>query len=66
MHGWTGSSPAAMIPRMSFDENPRSPDRLVNPHKLTTKVKVSVIVGVPVFLLFGGLTLWWLALDFSR
>lgn len=46
---------------MSFDENPPSPDRLVNPHKRTTKVNFAVATGVIVFLTLGGLTLWWFA-----
>lgn len=44
---------------MSFDENPPSPDRLVNPHKRTTKVNVAVVIGVLAFLLLGvGAVLW--------
>lgn len=38
---------------MGFDENPPSPDQLVNVHKRTTKVNLAVAGGVVVFLLIG-------------
>jgi hypothetical protein len=44
---------------MSFDENPRSPDHLVNPRKRTTQVNVAVVVGVLVFLIIGVLAVLW-------
>jgi hypothetical protein len=46
---------------MSFDENPPSPDRLVEPRKRTTKVNIAVVIGVVTFLLLGGLALLWFA-----
>jgi hypothetical protein len=59
-------APSADNHRMSFDENPPSPDRLVNPKKRTTKVNVAVVVGVLTFLLLGGLTLLWFARTSSQ
>jgi hypothetical protein len=38
---------------MAFDENPPSPDKLVDPEKPTTKVNVGIAIGVVVFLLIG-------------
>jgi hypothetical protein len=51
---------------MSFDENPPSPDRLVNTRKRTTKVNVAVVVGVFTFLLFGVLAVLWFSHTASR
>jgi hypothetical protein len=31
----------------------------VNLHKRTTKVNLSVIVGVVIFFVIGGLAMWW-------
>lgn len=36
---------------MSFDENPPSPDKIIQPHKATTKVNFAVAGGVLLFLL---------------
>ena len=44
---------------MSFDENPPSPDRLVNPEKRTTQVNIAVVIGVVAFLVLGGVSVWW-------
>jgi hypothetical protein len=38
---------------MSFDEDPASPDKMVNPQKRTTKVNFAVVAGIVVFLLLG-------------
>lgn len=55
------SGPARIRPRwstwenpcMSFDENPPSPERLVNTGRRTTKVNFGVAAGVLIFLLIG-------------
>ena len=39
--------------RMGFDENPPSPDKLVDASKPDTKVNFAVAAGVVVFLLIG-------------
>ncbi len=46
---------------MSFDENPPSPDKIVNPHKRTTKVNIAVVAGVLFFFSLGGLAVWLMA-----
>lgn len=46
---------------MSFDENPPSPDKIVNPEKRTTKVNFAVVAGVLVFFCLGALALWLVA-----
>lgn len=38
---------------MGFDENPPSPDKLVDPGKPDTKTNLMLSVGVVVFLLIG-------------
>lgn len=43
---------------MSFDENPKSPDQLVDPAKRTTKVNFGVVGGVLLFLILGAIALW--------
>lgn len=43
---------------MSFDQNPKSPDKLVEPAKRTTKVNFGVAIGVLVFLILGALAVW--------
>lgn len=42
---------------MSFDENPKSSEKIVNPLKRTTKVNVGMAAGVVTFLLLGGLAI---------
>ena len=49
--------------RMRFDENPPSPDRLVDMRKPDTKNNLMMALGVIVFLLIGGGLLWWFALQ---
>lgn len=46
---------------MSFDENPRSPEKLVDTHKPTTQVNLALVAGVLVFLLFGVVALIYFA-----
>lgn len=38
---------------MRFDENPPSPDKLMDVHQPDTKINVGMAVGVVVFLLIG-------------
>lgn len=38
---------------MGFDENPPSPDKLIDPSKPDTKTNFAVAAGVVVFLLIG-------------
>ena len=44
---------------MGFDENPPSPDKLVNPHKRTTQVNIGVAVGVIIFFGIGVFAMWY-------
>ncbi len=46
---------------MSFDEDPESPDKMVDVHKPTTKVNFAMAAGVVVFFLIGALALWLVA-----
>jgi hypothetical protein len=47
---------------MGFDENPPSPDKLVDPHKPDTKTNLILSIGVVVFLLIGlGLLIYYAA-----
>lgn len=46
---------------MSFDQDPASPDQLVDPHKPTTKVNVAMVVAVVIFLLLGAAALVYFA-----
>lgn len=48
---------------MSFDKNHESPDRIVDPHKRTTKVNFGVVVGVIVFFVAMGIFVWNVAQD---
>jgi hypothetical protein len=43
---------------MGFDQNDSGP--LVKPAKKTTKVNISLIVGVLLFFVFGGLAIAWM------
>jgi hypothetical protein len=43
---------------MGFDQN--DPGPLVKPAKKTTKVNISLIVGVLLFFVFGGLAIAWM------
>lgn len=47
---------------MGFDENPPSPDKLVDTRKRTTKVNLAVVIGVVVFLAIGVVVLVRIAL----
>lgn len=44
--------------RMRFDENPPSPDRIVDTRKPDTKNNILMSLGVIVFLIIGGILLW--------
>jgi hypothetical protein len=50
---------------MSFDENPDSPDKLVNPKKRTTTVNFALAAGVAGFLAMGTLAVWWFARHYA-
>ncbi len=47
---------------MGFDENPPSPDKLVDTTKRTTKVNLGVAIGVAIFLTIGVIVLVRIAL----
>jgi hypothetical protein len=47
---------------MGFDENPPSPDKLVDTRKRTTKVNLAVAFGVVIFLAIGVFVLVRIAL----
>lgn len=47
---------------MGFDENPPSPDKLVDTGKRTTKVNLAVALGVVLFLTIGVIVLVRIAL----
>jgi hypothetical protein len=47
---------------MGFDQNPPSPDKLVDTGKRTTKVNLAVVIGVLVFLTVGVVALVRIAL----
>lgn len=46
---------------MGFDENPPSPDLLVNTRKRTTKVNICMAAAVFLFFLIGALAIWLVA-----
>lgn len=50
-----------LICAMSFDENPRSPERVVQPEKRTTKVNIGVVIGVVVFLAVAVISVVWVS-----
>ncbi len=50
---------------MRFDENPPSPDRIVDTRNPDTKNNILMSLGVIVFLIIGGILLWWFARESS-
>lgn len=56
-----GERCACQAARMSFDENPPSPEHLVDARKRTTKVNFGVAIGVAVFLAIGVYAIWYFA-----
>jgi hypothetical protein len=55
------SRPACHLADMSFDADPESPDKMVEPQKATTKINFALVVGVLLFLAIGVVALVLLA-----
>jgi hypothetical protein len=47
---------------MSFDENPPSPTKMIDPRKADTKINIGMVVGVVAFLVFGAGALYFFSL----
>jgi len=43
---------------MSFDEDPESPDKMVDPSKPSTKVNIAMVAGVLIFFVIGAIVIW--------